>query len=297
MTDVKFGWFTPALGIQETAYVPIAIWQQDEILPSVARHFDSLWVADHFYAFGDPILPWMECWTTLTWLASRFPDMQVGPIVMSVGYRNPALLAKMASSLQALSGGRFIMGIGAGWREEEYKAYGYPFPPASVRIAQLEEAIYIMRKMWTEISPSFEGEHVRIENAYCHPQLPPPPIMVGGGGEQLLLPLAARLADIWDLYHGGSQDAVDVRSYRRKRDVLRRSAEAIGRDPDTIKQSLTIGEAGLPNSSEQAARWLDSLRSLVNLGVTQFILDCGHVASTEPVERFAAEVISPLRAG
>jgi alkanesulfonate monooxygenase SsuD/methylene tetrahydromethanopterin reductase-like flavin-dependent oxidoreductase (luciferase family) len=295
MLDIQFGWFIPPLGIEETSYVPLAIWQQDKILPAVVRHFDSLWVPDHFYAFDDPTRPWLECWTALTWLAARFPDIRLGPIVLGVGYRSPALLAKMASSLQALSGGRFIMGIGGGWRGEEYRAYGYPFPKPSVRIAQLDEAVRILRLMWTEPAPSFKGEYFQIKAACCHPQPTPPPIMIGGTGEQLLIPLAARAADIWDAFHGGHQDTLDANKHRRRRDILSASAEALGRDPSAVKQSITIGEARLPNSSEQSSRWLDALRPLVDLGVSQFILDCGHVASPEPVERFAEEVILPLR--
>src|SRR5439155_8575806 len=99
----------------------------------------------------------MECWTMQIWLAARFPPLRVGAIVHGVGYRNPALLAKMAATLQALSEGRFIMGIGAGWRGPEHTAYGYTFPPARVRIRQLEEAVQIMRLMWTRPTPTFHG--------------------------------------------------------------------------------------------------------------------------------------------
>src|SRR5438067_13233286 len=109
MATLQFGWFTPPLGIRESNYVPLAVAQQAEILPVATKYFDSLWVSDHFYAFGSKDNPWLECWTTLTWLAARFPTMKVGPVVLGVGYRNPALLAKMASTLQTLSSGRFIM--------------------------------------------------------------------------------------------------------------------------------------------------------------------------------------------
>jgi hypothetical protein len=119
--------------------------------------------------------------------------------------------------------------------------------------------------------------------------------MIGGGGEKLLLPLAARHADIWDIYHGGSEDTIDPRSYRRKRDILRSAAEAINRDPLTIKQSFTIGESKLPTSSQQSAQWVTTLQTMIDLGVTQFILDCAHVQSPDLVERFAEQVIQPLR--
>ncbi|MEO5952181.1 MAG: LLM class flavin-dependent oxidoreductase [Chloroflexia bacterium] len=294
--NISFGWFTPSNSTPQSNRVPLPIWQQSEVLPAVARHFDSLWVSDHFIGFDNLTTPFLECWTTLTWLASRYPNVQVGTIVLAVGWRNPALLAKMAASLHALSNGRVIMGIGAGWREVEYDSYGYPFPKPSIRIAQLEEAVKIMHMMWTESAPTFHGNYFQIENAYCYPQPNPPiPMMIGGGGEQLLLPLAARNADIWDVYHGGNHDTFDLQNYTRKLNILRTAAEAANRKPSAIKQSVTIGEARLPTSSQESAQWLDSLRPIIDLGVTQFILDCAHVPSAEPVERFAEEVIRPLR--
>ncbi len=296
MPNISFGWFTPSNGTPQSNNIPLPIWQQDEILPAVARHFDSLWVSDHLIAFDDSTTTFLECWTTLTWLAARYPTMQVGTIVLAVGYRNPALLARMAASLHALSNGRLILGIGAGWREQEYTAYGYPFPKPYVRIAQLEEAVRIMQLMWTDPSPTFKGQYFEIANAYCYPQPSPPiPLMIGGGGEKLLLPLAARHAAIWDIYHSGSADTIDPQSYRRKRDIPRSAAEVVNRDPLTIQQSFTIGEARLPASTHQSAQWLSALQSMVDLGVTQFILDCAHVESPDLVERFAEQVIQPLR--
>jgi alkanesulfonate monooxygenase SsuD/methylene tetrahydromethanopterin reductase-like flavin-dependent oxidoreductase (luciferase family) len=120
-------------------------------------------VYDHFYGFAERSDSWLEGWTTLTWLAARFPTVQIGPLVLGVGYRNPALVAKMAATLQVLSGGRLVLGLGAGWREEEYRAYGYPFPKAVDRIRQVEEAVQIMRRMWTEPAPTFKGESFVIE--------------------------------------------------------------------------------------------------------------------------------------
>lgn len=297
MPEVEFGWFMPVLGIPESNYVPLIMEQEPKILPVVAQHFDSLWIPDHLYAFDNNHLPYLECWTGLTWIAARYPTLKVGPIVAAVGFRNPALFAKMATSLQTLSGGRYIMGIGGGWREEEYPAYGYDFPAASMRIEQLEEAIKLMRVMWTEEEPSFEGKYFRIERAYCEPKVAPPPVMIGGGGEKLLVPLAARVADMWDLYHGTTVEEIDRERYRRKLEVLRRHAEEAGRDPRSIKQSYTIGQFHLPGSAEDSKRLVEQMRPLVEMGVGQFILDCGHVTSTEPVLRFAEEVMPALRAG
>jgi alkanesulfonate monooxygenase SsuD/methylene tetrahydromethanopterin reductase-like flavin-dependent oxidoreductase (luciferase family) len=289
MTQIRFGWIAPVIGIPESSYVPIMMDQQAHILPVVAEHFDSLWVFDHFYGFDQRTDPYLECWTALTWLAARFPTLQVGTLVMGVGYRNPALVAKMGATLQTLSSGRLILGIGAGWRGEEYAAYGYPFPRAAVRIRQLEEAVQIIRLMWTETAPSFKGRYFEIKEAYCPPPpTPPPPIMIGGGGEQLMLPLIARQADWWNI------GFVDVDSYRRKRNILNQNMEAIGRDPAEIVHTYMKQGRPLPASSEDSARWLDELRPLIELGVAYFMLDFGHVNSTESIVRFAEEVMTPL---
>jgi alkanesulfonate monooxygenase SsuD/methylene tetrahydromethanopterin reductase-like flavin-dependent oxidoreductase (luciferase family) len=290
MAQVQFGWIAPVIGIAESDYVPLAMAQQKEILPVVAEHFDSVWIFDHFYGFDQRDDPYLESWTTLTWLAAHFPSLLVGTIVMGVGYRNPALVAKMGATLQALSGGRLVLGIGAGWRREEYLAYGYAFPKASVRIRQLEEAVQIIRRMWTETAPSIKGEYFAIDQAYCPPRPDPrPPIMIGGKGEQLMLPLIARQADWWNV--GWLSPA----EHRRKRNLVRRQAEAAGRDPAGITQTVMRMDSRLPRSAADSARWLDELSPLIELGVTHFMLDCGHVTVTEPIARFAEEVIRPLR--
>jgi alkanesulfonate monooxygenase SsuD/methylene tetrahydromethanopterin reductase-like flavin-dependent oxidoreductase (luciferase family) len=225
MAQLHFGWLAPVVGVAKSHYVPIVMAQEAEILPVVATHFDSLWVYDHFYGFAEHSDSWLEGWTTLTWLAARFPTVQIGPLVLGVGYRNPALVAKMAATLQVLSGGRLVLGLGAGWREEEYRAYGYPFPKAADRIRQVEEAVQIMRRMWTEPAPTFKGESFVIEQAYCPPlPTPPPPIMIGGQGEQLMLPLIARQADWWNVHLWSMEEVASyVPTYQRKRDLVYRS--------------------------------------------------------------------------
>jgi alkanesulfonate monooxygenase SsuD/methylene tetrahydromethanopterin reductase-like flavin-dependent oxidoreductase (luciferase family) len=296
MPTIEFGWFLPARGVPGADETPVALQESADILPLVAEHFDSVWVPDHLYAFDDPAGTWMECWTLLTWLATRYPRLRVGPIVLGVGYRHPALLAKMAATLQTLSGGRFIMGIGAGWRGPEYAAYGYPFPPPAERIQQLDEAVQIMRLMWTEPLPTFHGRHFHVENAYCAPRPDPlPPIMIGGGGPRLLLPLAGRVADLWDRYHGGALETIDREDYRQKRDIVHQHAAAAGRDPAAIRQSFTIENAELPQSAAEVAAWHEHLRPLIDLGVRQFILGFGDVREADAVRRFAEQVIAPLR--
>jgi alkanesulfonate monooxygenase SsuD/methylene tetrahydromethanopterin reductase-like flavin-dependent oxidoreductase (luciferase family) len=197
----------------------------------------------------------------------------------------------MAGTLQVLSGGRLVLSVGAGWREEEYHRYGWPFPKAPVRIAQLEEAIRLVRMMWTEEAPTFAGEHFRIREAYAPPRPDPvPPILVGGSGEKLMLPLVGRLADWWNTGAGAGAEA-----FERRRDIVFRSAEAAGRDPSRIVLTVTR-EAALPTTAEESARWRDELRPFVRAGVSHVLGDFGHVTSTEPVMRFVEEVMAPLRA-
>ena len=142
----------------------------------------------------------LECWTATAAFATAYPQYDFGQIVLGNSYRHPPLLAKMASTLQALTGGRLILGIGAGWMESEYRAYGYPFPSAAVRLQQLGEAVQILRRMWTALPASFSGRHYQIEQAFNQPlPEPPPPIMIGAAGEQLALRLVARHADWWNL--------------------------------------------------------------------------------------------------
>jgi alkanesulfonate monooxygenase SsuD/methylene tetrahydromethanopterin reductase-like flavin-dependent oxidoreductase (luciferase family) len=292
MPTVQFGWISPVIGPPESDHVPLVVYQQERILPVVAEHFDSVWVCDHFYGFDRRTDPFLEGWTTLTWLAAHFPTLHVGHHVLGLGYRNPALLAKMAATLQVLSGGRLILGIGAGWREEEYHAYGYPFPKASVRIQELDEAIQIIRRMWTETAPSFSGKHFQIHEAYAPPQpKPPPPILIGGSGEQLMLPLVGRQADWWNTNMSRGEEG-----FIRKRDIVFRHAEAAGRDPHAIVLTVTR-EAPLPRTDDELARWHEELRRWVGLGVDCFLLDFGHVTEIEPVVRFAREVMAPLRHG
>ncbi len=292
MPEIKFGWIAPVMGAEKTGWVPIVMSQQETILPVVAQHFDSVWIYDHLYGLIDPADPWLECWTTLTWLAARFPTLRVGPIVLGLSYRNPALVAKMAATLQTLSGGRLVLGIGAGWREDEHRAFGYPFPPAAVRRRQLDEALEIIRRMWTEPQPSFQGEYFGIHDAYCRPQPPPPPIMIGSSGEAIL-PLVARRADWWDVWFWTAAE-ISAEAYRPKGDALNRAAEAIGRDPASIPRSISSTGCRLPRDSAQSQQWLDLLRPFVDLGVTRFLFDFGNPRSPEPILRFAEEVIAPL---
>ena len=292
MTDLKFGWISPVIGPPESDFVPIVQYQVEHILPTASEHFDSVWMADHFWGFERKDDPFLEAWTTMTWVAAKFPNVLLAHHVLGHGYRNPALTAKMAATLQTLSGGRFILSIGAGWREEEYDAYGYEFPSVATRLRQLDEVVQICRLMWTEKSPSFEGQHFQIRDAMAPPLPdPPPPICIGSQGEQIGLPLVGRQADMWNAFFPANEE-----DWIRKRDVVWRAAEEAGRDPASIEISATR-EAPLPTSDEESAEWLATLQHWAEIGISHFVLDFGHVTSTELVERFAEQVIKPMKSG
>jgi alkanesulfonate monooxygenase SsuD/methylene tetrahydromethanopterin reductase-like flavin-dependent oxidoreductase (luciferase family) len=285
----RFGWLSPAIGNRFSGHRPIVVDQDTGILPTALPHFDSLWLADHFYGMDAPTDPFMEAWTTLTWLAARHDRVELCHHVLGVGYRHPPLLAKMAATLQHLSGGRLVLGIGAGWRAEEYAAYGYDFPKPSVRFAQLEEAVTICRRMWTQDSPSFEGRYYRIEGAAAPPLPDPPPrICIGAAGEKIGLPLVGRLADAWNAPPSVGDE------WTRRLDIVRRSAEEAGRDPAGIEVSVTL-ERALPESDGDSARLVEELSARHDAGADHFVMDFGNPESAEPVLRFAEQVMTPLR--
>ena len=267
------------------------MYQEEHIFPDALPHFDSLWIADHFYGFdAEKTEGFLEAWVTLTWLAARFPDIMLCHHVLGHGYRNPALTAKMASTLQVLSGNRFVLGIGAGWREDEYDSYGYDFPSAATRLRQLEEVVQICRLMWTEAHPTFTGTYFQIDDAAATPRPDVvPPICIGSSGEQIGLPIVGRQADMWNGFHRSDDD------WLKKRDIVRTAAADAGRDPDAIECTLTVA-GDLPDSDASSDAWLERLTHLRNLGVDHFIMDFGHPLDVEPALRFAEQVIVPMQA-
>ena len=220
----------------------------DATLPLLQGKFRSLWMTDHFMWEGQPTF---EAWTTLAFIAARYPEFEVGPMVLGQSYRNPALLAFKSATLQIMSGGRFVMGIGAGWKEDEYRAYDYPYPSPSVRVQQLEETLIILKRMWTQPGAvSYEGAHYRVADAWCEPKPEPMiPILVGGGG-YTTMKHAAKYADIWNL-----PDA-PLERYVQRADVLRRHLDAIDRDPASLQLSWFGRIAAGATEAEAAARGL-----------------------------------------
>jgi alkanesulfonate monooxygenase SsuD/methylene tetrahydromethanopterin reductase-like flavin-dependent oxidoreductase (luciferase family) len=275
-------------------------------LDRTAGPFDSLWFPDHVQYDGHKVA---EGWTLLAYALARYPDKLCGHEVLCNSFRNPAHLAKMVATAQALSGGRVVLGIGAGWNEEEYLAYGWPFPPARVRIAQLAEAIEVVRLMWTESPASYDGEHYRIRDARCEPRPSPlPPVMVGGSGEKYLLRVVARHADWWNYNYKSLED------YARKQEVLAGHCREAGRDYDAIRQVARVGVliAGTEREVEQAkarpdirsladmqligtpAQVTEALRAVVAQGADRLTVNFADVPRPDGTLLFAAEVLPHL---
>ena len=200
--------------------------------------FESLWVSDHFFMTDESVeTPCLECWTTLAAIANDTKRLRLGPMVSSQSYRNPALMAKIAASLDNISGGRVNFGVGAGWKEVEYKAYGYRYPPPAIRIRQLDEALEIAELMWSMEKASYKGRYYSIEEALCSPkpiQRPRIPIWVGGTGG-LTLKVAAKHADAVNF--AGSQPPS---FFEAKLSELEAKCRRIGRDYGEIRKSAGL---------------------------------------------------------
>ncbi|MBE3557929.1 MAG: LLM class flavin-dependent oxidoreductase [Ktedonobacteraceae bacterium] len=273
MATVEFGLMLRAV---DPAYSLRELLEFDRrCIETLSPVFTTLWLEDHLqWGTGEGL----ECLTTLSYLAASYPRFRVGTLVLAQSYRSPALLAKMAANLQALSGGRLVLGLGAGWKEDEYLSYGYPFPSARTRLEQLEEAVQVIRAMWTDLPATFEGRHYHVREAYCAPRPEPAiPLLIGGGGEQRTLAIVARYADWWNF------NSVSLEEYARKLTMLKQHCERIGRDPSTIKltylTTLSVSEnptevrrhpqkhfiAGTP------AEVIDEICRFNALGVTHFM--------------------------
>jgi alkanesulfonate monooxygenase SsuD/methylene tetrahydromethanopterin reductase-like flavin-dependent oxidoreductase (luciferase family) len=268
--------------------------------------FDSLWMPDHVQYGANKVA---EGWTLLVWALARYPDKLVGHEVLCNSFRNPAHTAKMMATAQALSGGRAILGIGAGWNEEEYRAYGWPYPPTRVRIEQLAEAIPLIRRMWREAPVSHEGPHYQVANAYCEPRPHViPPVMVGGHGEKYLLRVVAEHADWWNY---GFRD---LPLYAHKQEVLKAHCREVKRDYDAIAQVIRLGiliaetEAeveklkGAPGIRPMTdirlagtpAQVADTLRAIVKQGAARLTVNFADAPRPEGTLLFAERVLPLL---
>lgn len=310
MTDLKFGWHMHSFPVDGSSG-PAFIEQIHHTLERVHPHFDSVWVDDHLMPWAkwqSNDTPYLECLTTIAYFAAAYPTLKFGASVLCQAYRNPGLLAKMVANLQLVTGGRFIFGIGAGWMVEEYEAYNFEYPSAAVRIAQLEEAVRLIKTLWSEAPASFEGKYYRLDQAYCVPPPDPvPPLLIGGGGEKLTLRVVAQHADWWNI-PGGS-----LENYAHKLDVLRQHCEAVGRDYDDIVKSWS-GEAVALAETEAEARRIaaaspynsgdaiigtpaqvaEQLQAFVDLGVEVLIVRLLDFPKTDGIELFVQEVMPAL---
>ncbi|CAA9558646.1 MAG: hypothetical protein AVDCRST_MAG18-889 [uncultured Thermomicrobiales bacterium] len=213
--------------------VPAMLATNERLLAEAVAHDLPVWFIDHFQFDSQPLL---ECFAMLAHTVGRYPTLRSGTLVAGQSYRNPALTAKIASTLQFLTGGRFILGIGAGWKEDEYHAYGYPYPSAKVRIEQLEDAVRIIKGLWGSGPVSFAGEHYRVMDAYNEPRADPAPtLMIGGGGERRTLRVVAEHADWWNA------DYYTVSDYGRKLERLRGYCRELGRDEDAVVPTYYAG--------------------------------------------------------
>ena len=234
---------------------PNASQPWDDLL-DVARHveatgWDGVWVADHFMPNdADVSGPMNECWTLLAALAAAVPRVRLGALVTGNTYRHPAVLAKMAATVDHVSGGRVVLGLGAGWQENEHAAYGIPVLTTRERLERLEEACEIVKGLFTQARTTFEGRHYTLRDAPLEPKpvQDPLPLLVGGGGEKVTMRIAARWADEWNVW--GTPDVL-----RHKNGVLDRHCEDLGRDPAEITRSA---QALLFMSDDES--WLRPIR-------------------------------------
>jgi alkanesulfonate monooxygenase SsuD/methylene tetrahydromethanopterin reductase-like flavin-dependent oxidoreductase (luciferase family) len=268
-------------------------------------HYDSAWFVDHLQ-FDDADL--MEGWTAVTYLAALNPQFSWGHAVLCQSFRNPALLGKMAATLQYMSGGRFILGLGAGWKEDEYRSYGYDYPPAGTRVEQLEETLQIVKALWTEERATFHGKHYRVDEAWCEPKPNPLPTVMVGGAKPKMLRLIARHADWWNVSWTSIED------FRPQVEECERACAEVGRDPSTLRRTwfggCTVGhteeeveeltggrmKAGTAfvGTPEQV---IEQMRPFVELGVDYFMLHCGGFPRLTTAELLINEVMPALNAG
>jgi len=297
-------------------------WPQLRQLWEVADRagYDSLWTGDHLYAImTEPSESTFEGWSTLAALSQHTSRARIGSLVNCNGFRNPCLTAKMAVTLDHLSDGRFILGLGAGWFEQEHRSLGFEFQPILERLHALDEACQIIKAMLTEGRASFHGSHYEIADAICSPkpiQRPRPPLMIAGRGENVLLKIVAEHADMWNAQGNPEQ-------MKRLIEVIRRHADRVQRDTDEIEKTVVITLCYSPSreqeeeaisfaamigrtSAEEARKQmmigdkqecLDKIELYCRAGVTHFIFMPREPFEPDGISRYADEVIAFARKG
>jgi F420-dependent oxidoreductase-like protein len=312
------GWKRELVGIPD----PQAKWAKckEVALAAEAAGYDSIWVYDHFHNVPKPSNEAVfECWTTMAALAEATSRIRLGQMVGCALYRPPALLAKITSNLDVISGGRLEWGIGAGWYRNEFAGYGYEFPEPKERIGRMAETVEIVTSMWSQPETTYEGKYFQLQRAQCDPkpvQSPRPPVWIGGGGEQLTLRVVARLAD-WANFGGKPEE------WAAKREVLKGHCKAVGRDEEEIGKSWSpevfIRETeaeirGLVAASEVGSLWGEAYDSwaagnligtpeqvaekvarYVESGCTYFVPWCSDYPDTTTLSLFAEQVMPAFR--
>jgi len=275
-----------------------------------AAGFESLWASDHFLIRPDAVdVDCLEAWTLLTAIAAETETLRLGAMVSCQNYRNPCLAAKIAASLDNISGGRLYFGVGAGWKEVEYKAYGYQFPSPGARVRQLDEALTIARQMWTRPRADYQGKYYTVNDcvAMPKPMQDPMPVLVGGTGDNLLR-VAARHAQVVNFAWN-----TDLKVFAERLGVLEGHCGKLGVDYASIRKSAGLHIAlkdvgtGTPAPYERysgAKKWeaktaeeaAEFVSGYVDLGVTHFVIVFPYGSEAESVEYFmdrVAPLISP----
>ena len=280
----------------------VTLWREVDSLG-----FDSAWVFDHFLPiFSDPTGPCLEGWTSLSALAMVTRNVRLGVMVTGNTYRHPAVLAKMATTVDIISQGRLILGLGGGWFELEHKTFGMPFPRVGERLQRLDEALTVITRLWTEERVTFAGRYYQLTDALLNPrpvQQPRPSILVGASGEKVALEIVARHADIWNSF--GSPEV-----FQKKIAVLTEHCRKIGRDPNTIEKSVllqmtltddpeikrkALGDEGWGMLAGSPADIKQQIERYVEVGVTHIIISAYAPYDYAALRRFAAEVMPAFR--
>jgi F420-dependent oxidoreductase-like protein len=321
VNNIKFGVFLPfyAFKTEEKNAVSSFNRIRNIVLECERLGYDSVWLDDHLMFRSQPIL---ECWTTLSALSTITSKIRLGTMVLCNSFRNPALLSKMAATLDVISKGRLEFGIGAGVQEDEHEAYGIPFLKPRTRTSRLKEAVEIIKKLWTEEKASYQGKYYRTSEAICEPkpvQKPHPPITIGGSGEKLTLKVSAQHADRYDW---GYVSTLEL--YKHKIEVLESHCKAVGRDFNEIEKSCWLGGqiSIVPDkkeldkkvsqlkpknvSSKEFKKFnfvatpdecRQEIRRYTSLGVTYFMLFFGDLPDTSSLRVFAEKVVKTTTVG
>ncbi len=277
----------------------------DAAAHAAATGWDGVWVADHFMpAAGRLEAPMLECWTVLAGLATTVDRVRLGSLVAGNTYRHPAVLANMAATVDQLSGGRVVLGLGAGWQENEHTAYGIDYFDVPERLARLDEACAVVTRLFSEERATFSGRHYRLTEAPMEPKgaRGRPPLLVGGSGERVTLAIVARWADEWNTW--GTPDVLATKGA-----VLDRHCEAHGRDPATVARSAQVVvdldgahpfRRPMPSVRAGVAELQDLLHRYDEAGVGEFVLPDWNLGTgaerRDAFDRFLTEVAAPLRA-